>query len=516
MDAERDVYGWQERLDNSLRRIAESGKISEKNKKTISNFIENYKKMYRKKKNRDLSTATLVKAVDRLLTIGEVCGKQDFKSIDTEKKMDGLIEKIEARKYKPNSLKTVKIYVKMLWRFLRFENCYYPNDPKETMNIKIVVEEEKITQDDVMTDDEFLKVIAQEKELMWKSLIFCHRSAGVRESEIIQLKIGDVHPDEISVRINVTGKEGPYSSRLLDNYACKILLEFLAKHPEKDNPNAPLWITRKRKIAYDENGKKIVHIENIPLNYKTYSNHWRMLQMRAGLRRIFPLHNLRRQSSISMLRAGYSSDIINQNQGRKPNSKAISRYQIWNDARAVDNAFLRQNGKTVKIPKSKLAGKTCGVCGKEDISPELEKCPRCLRYLDTKKALEEQEESFKAQLNALHLQPLDELRIKQISREEAMKIRAHDRVTEQLRSIMIREMSRDPVLREKMKGISDGLHLREEIIKFLKEEGLDDKAIEEIGSSRKDAKFTWELDESELQEIYGAEQEAKQTVRQKK
>jgi hypothetical protein len=203
---------------------------------------------------------------------------------------------------------------------------------------------------------------------------------------------GSVQPDELGVRINVSGKTGPYSARLIDNSSWKPLLEWLEKHPEKNNPNSPLWIIRKRKITYDENDKKIVHIVNAPLNYKTYCNHWRMLQMRAGLRKIFPLHNLRRQSSISMLRAGYGSDVINANQGRKPNSKALSRYAIWNDAKTVDNAFLRQNGKAEKLPKNKLATKICGVCGEEN-TPDRDKCAKCLRPLDILEALKTAEEN---------------------------------------------------------------------------------------------------------------------------
>jgi len=392
MEDVRDVYGWQQRLDGSLRRIAESEKISEQNKKTILGFIENYKKKYRKKKNKELSDATIGKAVDRLLTIGEVCGKQNFKSINSEEKMDKLIGKIESRKYKPNTMKTIKIYIKMLWRFLRFDNCYHSIDPPETMNVKIVAEEEKITEDDVMSDEQFLKVISLEKDLQFRALFYTQRFTGVREQEIIRMSIGDVKKDELGCRINVVGKTGPYSARVLDHW--KILLEWIQKNPGKDDANSPLWIIRKRKITYDENGKKIVQIVNAPMQYKTVFDHWKMLQLRAGFAKSksFSLHNLRKQNTTWMLRQGYSSDIINAQQGRKPGSRAISRYAIWNDAKAVDNEFAKRNGKTEKLPTNKLAMKVCIVCGEENL-PHNDYCEKCFRPLDIKEALKIAEEN---------------------------------------------------------------------------------------------------------------------------
>lgn len=66
-------------------------------------------------------------------------------------------------------------------------------------------------------------------------------SAG-RIGEILTMSVKDVEIDRFGAVLMITGKTGPRRIRIID--AVPDLQMWLSLHPQKDNPDAPLWISR--------------------------------------------------------------------------------------------------------------------------------------------------------------------------------------------------------------------------------------------------------------------------------
>jgi integrase len=406
MGSEQFAYDFEQRIQAAIRGIKESKRISEPNKKTIFDFLENYKRCYKKNFGKELSLATISKACVRLKKIGEIVGQKNFKSIDTEKKMNKcLLNYIEENGYTPSTSKTMKIYVKLLWRHIRFGNPYHSENPKETKEIKLIAPEEPITEKDIMSDKQFLKLMSIERDLQYMAIFFLMRYSGLRESEVLSMKISSVKKDELGCQVEVVGKTGTRFARVFAHW--QYLFDWLEKHPQKDDENAPLWIVPKK--IYDQSPRKNILVESLtkhgdvkrtkarrkvididfqPMDYDNLSHRWKKLQMlsRAVPNKMFSLHNLRKQNTVWCMMNGISMDVINLNQGRKPGSRASSRYHIWNDSKVVDNAYAKFVGKEESVTKDKTAPIVCSVC-KTVNSPEKDYCSNCYRPLDIKKAM---------------------------------------------------------------------------------------------------------------------------------
>jgi integrase len=398
------AYDYEKRVNSSIERIKATDKILNANKKTIFNFLESYKKEYERNHGKQLSQATISKAIDRLYMIGVIVGGRSFNSIDTVEKMDKfLLNHIEENGYKANSVKTIKIYVKMLWRFIRFNDCYYPDDPTETKRIRIVAPEEKLREEDVMNDIQFIKCMSVEQDLQYRAIFFLMRYAGLRESEVLNMRISSVRKDDLGCQVEVTGKTGTRVARMFNHW--NTLFQWIEKSPNKGDGDSPLWVVkkveyekRKRKFVTVEDKtrpkgkrvaeipKKVIAIQYMPMDYDNLKQRWYRDQLMAGMKRTFSLHNLRKQNTIWLLRQGYNSDTININQGRRLGSRSMSRYSIWNDSKVVDNEYAKKIGKLSEVPEDKTAPKVCDVC-KTTNSPEKDYCENCFRPLDMKKAL---------------------------------------------------------------------------------------------------------------------------------
>jgi hypothetical protein len=157
------------------------------------------------------------------------------------------------------------------------------------------------------------------------------------------------------------------------------LAAWLADHPFRDNPEAPLWVHR---------------LTTTNPRYLTYASIARLLQLcfaRAGVKKRVHPHLFRHSRATYVLAAG----LMNESQakayfGWTPDSGMLGTYAHLVDADA-NNAILRENNLApASLQRDTLQTVTCSICG-ETNAPRTEYCTKCSAVLDLKKAYEHQQ-----------------------------------------------------------------------------------------------------------------------------
>lgn len=116
-------------------------------------------------------------------------------------------------------------------------------EPKEIFNIKIRKVAQRITQEDLLTDDEEQEILdACGDNLRNKAMISLHMEAGDRSSETLNSKLGHFNfLDNDGVIFYVDGKTEDRPIHLLK--CVPDLAAWFAVHPRKGDKYAPTWIT---------------------------------------------------------------------------------------------------------------------------------------------------------------------------------------------------------------------------------------------------------------------------------
>jgi integrase/recombinase XerD len=98
-------------------------------------------------------------------------------------------------------------------------------------------------------------------------------STGARRGELLNLRIRDVHIEPYGYTLILTGKTGTHPSPPIVRDFAKILRIWLEHHPQRNNPEAPLW-PRLRAGAWGDKGTPIgrVQAHNIVKNAAKAAN----------------------------------------------------------------------------------------------------------------------------------------------------------------------------------------------------------------------------------------------------
>lgn len=199
--------------------------------------------------------------------------------------------------------------------------------------------------------------------------------AGPRVGEIGNMQIKHVVRDSYGYTIEITGKTGTRSPLLVSS--APYLSAWLAVHPYRDNPEAPLWVQLRNRA---------------PMEYRTISVMLQRTFHRAGITKPFHPHIFRHSRVTYVIANG----IMNEQQaklyfGWTPDSDMLgSTYAHLIDT-DVNNAILRENNLAPhqQIQKQ-LQPVPCPICTELN-PPAAEYCQRCKAVLDLKRAYEHQQ-----------------------------------------------------------------------------------------------------------------------------
>jgi len=190
---------------------------------------------------------------------------------------------------------------------------------------------------------------------------------GARVSEIGALKVGDITRDEYSFQVDLDGKTGKRTVRVV-LYASH-LVNWLDIHPSKEDRDSPLWPSRCRSIPLK------------PLMHSGIRCMIRKLAKKASVsKRVYP-HLFRHSRATHLLATG----TLNEAQakvffGWVPDSNILSTYAhlVTRDA---NDAILRAHGVLKSFPKTAVQARSCGMCHSPN-EPTARFCFHCGYGLD--------------------------------------------------------------------------------------------------------------------------------------
>lgn len=208
--------------------------------------------------------------------------------------------------------------------------------------------------DDLLTMEEIKRMLSAADHPRTVALVHTLAETGARVGEISNTKIKDAAFDEYGILLHVNGKTGERKIRLTD--CVPSLRNWLNVHPEKNNPEAPLFINL-GKNQYG-GGLSEIGIEMIV----------KLVAKRAGIKKNVYPHLFRHSRATQIAREGYNEHFMREFFGWSDRSDMPALY-ISMSAADIDNVMLVKKGLK-KSNSSEANGKIL----------ESVKCPRCTEF----------------------------------------------------------------------------------------------------------------------------------------
>jgi integrase/recombinase XerD len=330
-----------------------------------------------------LKKSTRAKQIGVVIDIAVRIGK-DWNQV-TKSDLDAMIRSVidEFGDNLGGETETTRDYKKCLKPFFRWfklgsRDYREVGDPPELKSIRLKQVKDKIVREQLLTDEDLKKLLyVCADNARDRALFDVHYEAGTRPGEILSLKIKHVKFDDKGAVIHVDGKTGPRPIRIITSVPN--LAKWLEVHPFQENPEAPLWIL----MDEDNYGEQM-----------TYSAAVAMLKRRLHKAKIKKRVNLKlfRHTAATRLSLHLSESTMRLRHGWTKGSTMPSRYVHLNNS-DVDNAILKLYGLKKESEQEKpLLPKKCSFCQTHN-SPNSEKCYRCGRFIDLKKAIESEEQA---------------------------------------------------------------------------------------------------------------------------
>ncbi len=221
------LYNYSKSIANAEQRIRDAV-YSQKNKDSIFSFIN---VLYAE----GLSESRIVKYLGQLNILAEWFEK-DFDEV-TKSDIYRVVALIERSDRKPWTKQAYKVTIKRFFRWLHNSNV----DPEMTSWIKTNIKQcDQILPEELLTEDEVKRMIDACDHPRNRAMIAMWYDAGGRVSELGEPKIRHFVPDEYGAVLMVKGKTGMRRVRLV--FSGPYISKWLDIHPDKDNPDAPLWV----------------------------------------------------------------------------------------------------------------------------------------------------------------------------------------------------------------------------------------------------------------------------------
>ena len=356
-----DIHEYEKRYESAIRRIKAS-EIPEANKEAILGFQKDISA-------RGTRIPRVVKYLNDLMTVSRLLGKEFGKA--TKDDIMDLVNRIERKPYSEWTKADYRTVTKRFYRWLKGSDTDYPDEVK-WIKTSLNVKGGKLPEE-LWTEDEVRKLIDAADNPRDKAMIFIVYESGCRIGEVSSRQIKHVQFDEYGAKLMVDGKTGMRRVRLVSSVPS--LSVWLSHHPDKDNPEAPLWVG---------NGcrNKDKH-----LKYSAIGTLFKKAALKCGVKKRCNPH-LFRHSRATLLAQHLTEAQLKQVFGWTQSSKMASVY-VHLSGRDTDDALLQFNGiKTGKTEEkeSVLKPKKCPRC--ELVNPNMARfCNRCAAPLDIQSAM---------------------------------------------------------------------------------------------------------------------------------
>ena len=401
-----DAHDYKQRLEKVLARVMADPSIPEKNKEAICRFQENCF-------IEGISTGRITRYLYDLRHISKWLGKE-FENVTKEdiRSLIGRIEKETFKKrgeevpYQESTKRDFRITIKKFYRWLR-ETEDYPEEVKWIKSMGRKCERIKLPEE-MLSEEDIKNLINAAENPRDRAFIAILYESGCRIGEMLFLRLKHIKFDQYGAQLLVNGKTGYRRVRIIAS--SPYLTEWINKHPKRDDPEAPLWVTRDYEI----------------MSYAALRITFKRLFKKAGVQKNINFHNFRHS------RATYLANHLTEAQmkeffGWVQGSDMASIY-VHLSGRDVDNALLKVHGikNTEEKEESQLNPKKCPRCQEINQFTNVF-CNKCGMILDEQQMIQKNQSELDrnsaeyllddmlsdANFKKLFIQKLENIRFKQ-------------------------------------------------------------------------------------------------------
>jgi len=363
-----DIHGYSERLKRFKRNISKLkyGSLALK-------FLDHLAAL-------GLSQGRIVKYAELLSPLLRII---DFNPRKAKREdVERVVAWINSQPYREWTKRDYKLVLRKFIQYAKVGNCSKNAPmPKEVSWISLRVKEKdlRVTPENLLSKDEFEAIVKAADNPRDRALVYVLFEAALRPGELLTMNVGSVEFKDKYCLITVNGKTGVKRIPLVVSF--KPLLEWLEEHPNRSDPNAPLWCS----LATNYKGER--------LSYRHFRLIIKRLAKKAGIKKdVWPY--LFRHTTLTNLAKVFTEARLEQYAGWVHGSKMSRRY-VHFSARDLEDAVLELHGlKKTKSQDSLPRVVKCPRCGTEN-PPGTVYCRLCGFILDRETAIKMEEEERK-------------------------------------------------------------------------------------------------------------------------
>jgi len=271
----------------------------------------------------------------------------------TRKDIEELMAWVNSQNYSPQTVQGIIVVLRRFYQWLRAkpeeyeewrrDHTYPPEVSWLKETIKLNEMETKVT----LSDDEVKALIQASNDPMVRAFISLEDEIGARPSEILNLRIGDIVKDGEDVIVNIRqGKTGYRSIPIIKSVS--LLFQWLEMHPLKNDPNAPLWLSRSNRNRFQK------------WSYRACDKALKLLAKKAGIKKDVSIYTFRHTSATRDAKLGFTEAQLCLKYGWKIGSRVPSVYLHLSAKDLRDVVRNIYGGKPLEPPK-----------------PQTIECPKC-------------------------------------------------------------------------------------------------------------------------------------------
>jgi integrase len=351
----RDIYNREILVQHCVSKVKEAN-IPYQDKEDILKFID-----FMLREGR--SSLRIYRCISALLQAKKIIRKP-FRECARED-IEHYINYMEDNGFRLTTQTLHKSIVKLFFKVMYGNNEYYP-DAVKWVKLKASKdkqrEEEQLSYDQFLTEDEIKLLIDTANTIQRKAFIAVAYETGGRPEELLNIRLKDIMFDNKGAKVILRGKTVERVTRVIAYVP--LLKQWLSVHPFKNDPNAYLWLSESSNSKWK------------PIGLKGAERMFVDIMKRAGINKRPRLYILRHS------RATHLANKLTEAQmcayfGWQLGTKVVQRY-IHLAGVKTDDALLELAG--VKVDKdndsSPLKVRYCKRCN-EMLSPNHEFCIRC-------------------------------------------------------------------------------------------------------------------------------------------
>jgi integrase len=334
---------------------------SEHNKQLVENLA-----LHCRKEGLARSTTTnyvnqLTRLIKYLAEAGDTGSLDELQQNDFDK----LVQYLEdVKQLSRGEIRNYKKVVKKLYRY-----CYDDDVPRWVAKLRLESTESPVQPSDLLTQEELDRLLNAATHPRNKAFIAVLLDSGVRVGALLSTRIKHVQFNQYGGLIYISktseARKTTPARGIPITWSTGYLNQWLAVHPMREDPEAPLWVTLNEPYQ--------------PLSYKTMRLTIQKIANKAGIKKRVNLHKFRHQAITTWILDGLSEQEIKHRAGwSKGSTQMMKIYANFTDSEINERIFEHYG---LKVDKRQVALVRCPRCN-NTLRPSDRVCPQCSLVLD--------------------------------------------------------------------------------------------------------------------------------------